>query len=107
MPDHEGFVVIYHPGIDAYGEVHESALTVHRDSGWQLFTDHGPVDIPPEPAPADPEYDPGQYTVADVLDYLATLNEEGREAVLALERDGKARTGILSETPDPDSSKES
>ncbi|GAA3223228.1 hypothetical protein [Actinocorallia longicatena] len=42
-----------------------------------------------------PRYDPSQHTVAEVNEHLATLDPEERARVLAAERDGKARRGIL------------
>ncbi len=91
IPD--GFVVVYHPDLDATGEVHESTLPLYRDAGWQLVTDDG--DVVALPAAVDPSYDPSGHTVAEVLDYLAELDDDGRAAVLVAEREGKARSGVL------------
>lgn len=45
-------------------------------------------------------YDPGDYTVIEVNEYLAQCQEDGNgfeyDRVLAAERTGKARSGILS-----------
>lgn len=44
---------------------------------------------------ADEPYDPSQHTVDEVQEYLATADDAERDRVLAAERDGKARVGIL------------
>lgn len=49
---------------------------------------------PPEVAEPD-EYDPADHHVDEVNAYLETADEPARERVFALERDGKARVGIL------------
>lgn len=46
-----------------------------------------------DPANPDGVYDPSQYSVAEVNEYLAA-NPDQRDAVLAAERDGKARKTI-------------
>lgn len=42
-------------------------------------------------------YDPADHTVAEVNSYLADVDESERERVLAAERDGQARKGVLGE----------
>jgi hypothetical protein len=42
----------------------------------------------------DSDYDPGEYTVAEVNDYIAEHPEEA-DAIYAAEQSGKARAGIL------------
>ncbi len=100
----EGFVAIFHPDLDEgsnTGEVPEATLSIHRDAGWQLLTEDGPADIAADPASVDPEYDPSVYTVAQVLEYIDSLDVAGREAVIAAENDGKARAGILAAPTSP------
>lgn len=50
----------------------------------------------------DPPFNPSELTVADVNDLLADpdLTDDQREAVLAAERAGKNRTGILGKAED-------
>lgn len=40
-------------------------------------------------------FDPAEHTVAEVNDYLDRADDDERERVLALERDGQARKGVL------------
>lgn len=40
-------------------------------------------------------FDPGEYTVDEVNDYLVTVSPDEAERVLELERNGKSRSGIL------------
>ena len=65
----------------------------------------GTVLLDPSGAPLDPEtgypeddedggYDPGDYTVAEVNEYIAD-NPDEAEAVIAAERSGKGRAGIV------------
>lgn len=44
--------------------------------------------------PTDAGFDPGHATVAEVIEYLAG-HEDDTERVVALERDGKARSTLL------------
>lgn len=64
-----------------------------RAAGYKI-TD---LDKEPEEAHA---YTPGDHKVEDVLKYLAQADEDERERVLALEKAGAARKGILGWTPD-------
>jgi hypothetical protein len=53
-------------------------------------------------ADASTEYDPDEHTVAEVNEYLAGLEDDGpgteeRERVMAAERAGQARKGIVGE----------
>lgn len=41
------------------------------------------------------EYDPGNFTVEQVLAHVNEASDEDRQAILDLERAGKARKGIL------------
>lgn len=46
-------------------------------------------------------YDPAEHNVADVVAYLEGVDDDERDRVLDLERDGKARKGILeADAPD-------
>jgi len=47
------------------------------------------------PRPAAKAFDPSEHTVAEVEVYLAEVDAEERERVLALERAGKARKSLL------------
>lgn len=47
-----------------------------------------------------PGYNPADYTVEQVNDYLKTADDAERERVLEAERDGKARTGIVGDGSD-------
>jgi len=52
------------------------------------------------------EFDPSKATVDEVLDYLENADDEEVERVLAAERSGKKRKGILDEfTTDPEGDK--
>lgn len=48
------------------------------------------------------QFDPSKHKVEEVNAYLADADEEERERVLAAERDGKARTSILSDDTEGD-----
>lgn len=52
-----------------------------------------------DPPPVATQYDPANYTVDEVNEYLGTLSEDDPEMarVLQAEADGKARKGILGE----------
>jgi len=46
-------------------------------------------------------YNPDEHTVTEVNDYLKDADDTERERVLAAERDGQARKGILGDEPEP------
>lgn len=46
---------------------------------------------------SDAGFDPSEHTVTEVNSYLAGVDESERERVLAAERDGQARKGVLGE----------
>lgn len=74
----------------AQGPTYEDAIPVDEDQ-QQLGE--------PEPAGDAETYDPADYTVIEVNEYLAECQQDGNEVeyerVLAAERTGKARSGIL------------
>jgi hypothetical protein len=45
--------------------------------------------------PVEPPFNPGEFSVSDVLDMLSDLPDKDREAVLAAERADRNRTGIV------------
>lgn len=45
-------------------------------------------------APVDDKYDPSQYSVSDVLEYLDTADDGERKRVLKAEASGKGRASI-------------
>lgn len=47
-------------------------------------------------------FDPSEHTVADVTAHLSDADDAERERVLAIERDGKARSGVLGYDPPDD-----
>jgi hypothetical protein len=81
------FIEVEHPAIGK-ARVPETAIP-HLGDGWTV---HGeavnPVEVP-EP------FDPTEHTVAEVNHYLDYATPEERDRVLAAERDGKARAGIV------------
>lgn len=48
-----------------------------------------------DPAPESDEFDPSEHSVAEVEQYLESATEAERERVLAAEKDGKARKGLV------------
>lgn len=60
-------------------------------------TDSGD-DNPDENQGGEDLYDPADHKVEEVQEYLATADEAERERVLEAERNGKARTTLLSDT---------
>ena len=48
----------------------------------------------PGPVPDASGFDPSRHTVAEVNDYLASADQTEQERVLALEADGKSRSGV-------------
>lgn len=82
------------PLLDYYrGEGATIAGLVEADPFPHVFVNGERVN-PPEVAEAG-EYDPGDHNVDEVNAYLDGADEPARERVFALERDGKARVGIL------------
>lgn len=84
-------VRIYNEDLDAYGESPRAG--VKNLAGWEV------VEPTVEEAAAITEFDPSGHNVSEVLEQLEGATEGEREAILALERDGKARTTILNWTP--------
>lgn len=79
-------VRIYNPELDAYGESPRAGLKYLE--GWEV------VDPTPEEAEALTSYDPAAHTIGEIEQYLDQHPEE-LDAVLVLEREGKARPTLI------------
>lgn len=66
---------------------------------WLRAAGYTVTDLDEEPEAAL-GYTPDGHKVEDVVRYLAKADKDERERVLALERSGKARQGVLGWTPD-------
>jgi len=86
------------PKINRFGGPSNIGLT-ERDAGFAE-----PVLQPPADwvRPAAPPFDPGEYSVSDVVAELGELAPVERHAVIEAERAGKARAGILKWAGDAD-----
>jgi hypothetical protein len=82
------FYDIEHPELGLAGRVPETALP-HLAEGWTVLGDA------PSPVAVPEPFDPAGHTVAEVNDYLDYAVPEERDRVLAAERDGKNRAGIV------------
>lgn len=84
--DDLAIVKIYHAELDAYGEAPRAGVRLL--AGWEI------VDPTAAEARQVTDYDPGNYSVAEVNRKLAEVSDPEREAILALERSGKDRSTI-------------
>lgn len=66
---------------------------------WLRAAGYKVTDLDEEPDAAI-GYNPDDHKVANVLKYLAEADKDERDRVLALEKAGKARQGVLGWTPD-------
>ncbi|CCW14588.1 hypothetical protein EBESD8_51580 [Rhodococcus aetherivorans] len=74
-------------------------LALQLAGGYQIV-DAEPVPAEGAAVESSQLYDPANYTVDDVNAYLAEASPQEQDRVLAVEREGKARKGILGkETP--------
>lgn len=73
-------------------------LALQLAGGYQIV-DAEPVPAEGTAVESSQLYDPSNYTVDEVNAYLSEASPEERERVLAAEREGKARKGILGEEP--------
>lgn len=85
-----GYVHLY-KGALLPSDVDKDALESMLDG--QLVTEAGAVDD--SPAEMTAGSDPGEFTAAEVLAFLATTDEDERVRVLEAEQAGKARKGVL------------
>lgn len=72
-----------------------NGINVHTDG-----TDAQKEAVAKRNAKQDAEFDPADHTVAEVQEHLASADDAERERVLAAEKDGKARKGLLEEEGD-------
>jgi hypothetical protein len=101
VPQQDGEIVVTFPGLRRVPlAVVDGRVTVHDDqvAAAVLTSVDGARELD-EPAA---DFDPDQHTVAEVNAHLDKHPEQA-PAVLAAERDGRARTGILTgpHAPDP------
>jgi hypothetical protein len=82
MPD--VLITVHHPELGVESLVAEGAL--QHMPGWR----EGPL--------PGRGYDPGEHTVAEVREHLAGAEPAHAAEVLAAEREGRRRSGILSHT---------
>ena len=80
----------YAPNQQAVGS--SPAAAEHTKASAKTASSTEPQTAPKAEKPAD-TFDPADYTVAEVLDYIAA-NPDQEKAVLRAERKGKNRTGI-------------
>ena len=52
-------------------------------------------ELDPDDVPEPPPFDPSDYSVSDVIALLGECTDDERDAVVALERAGKNRAGIV------------
>ncbi len=79
-------VRIYNKDLDLYGESPRAGVKYLE--GWEI------VDPTPVEAERRTDYDPSQYSVAEVNKHLTEVTPTEAEAILVLEREGKNRSTI-------------
>lgn len=76
-------------------------LLTEVDGPKDTFTGSGaPIEEPEHPGEVMAEdspliFDPSEHTVAEVRNFLLTADEEQQAAVIAAEREGRARSSII------------
>lgn len=83
------FVIVENPEINARANVAESAVK-HLGPGWKVVGETLATAVAPEVP-----FDPADHSVVEVRNYLDYASPEEAERVLDLERNGKARAGIV------------
>lgn len=83
-PIRPGEVHVDDPAVQSDAELEHTA-TVHTDGVLAAVAEAVPGDV----------YDPAGYSVADVNEHLASVDDGERARILDAERAGKARKGIL------------
>jgi hypothetical protein len=91
------------PRVDEEAEV-EKAEELPEETGEEPIAEPAPEPPPagdaiPGPAPDNQEaqFDPADHNIEEVEAYIASADATERERILAAEREGKARKGILGE----------
>jgi len=85
--DDTALVRIYNAELDAYGESPRAG--VKYLPGWEI------VDPTPEEAARATDYDPSAHSASEVVAHLEEVPQSEREAIIALEKDGKNRSTIV------------
>lgn len=85
-------VKIYNEELDSYGESPRAGVALL--AGWEV------VDPTPEEAQLVTSFDPSTHSVGEVTTKLAESSEAERDAIIALEKDGKKRSTVLKWEPD-------